>query len=215
MKIELHVPEGTHKIYILDADVQNMMCYIGAHAQLTVVHSPEKSIMHMKQSYVLQAASRLVLRGWYEHAFDGQLDVLLQGAYAHADVKMGFKGVDTAVARLTTLQRHEAPHTTSSFVFKSLLADHAQTMHAGMIYIVQGARDSNAKLHSNHMLKGANAYAQVQPNLEVLTNEVQCAHGSAIGMFDENVLFYMQTRGLNVISTTQLLEEAFFSEVRS
>lgn len=214
MKIELHVPEGGTMTYVPDSNVDHMVCRVDAHAQLTVIYAPEQQMLLVQQTYVLHQASRLVFRGWFEYALCAQLEVVLQGAYAHADLKIGFKGIDATAVQLTTMQRHKAPHTTSSLLFKSLLADHAQTMHRGMIHVAESALDTHAKLHSNHMLKGSNAYAQVQPNLEVLTNEVQCAHGSAIGMFDADMLFYMQSRGLDEISAARLLEEAFFVEVR-
>lgn len=213
--VELIVPEHTNMTYVLEAHVTRIVCHIGAYAHLTVIHAPQQAISHIRQTYLLQERSRFEMRAWYTHYVDTHLEIRLQGAYALADVKAGFKGVDATAVQLNTLQRHEARHTTSSLVCKSLLADAAQTMHTGMIYVAPGAVGTDARLYSNHMLTGFGAQAYVQPNLEVLTDDVQCAHGSAIGMFDADMLFYMQSRGIDVTSAEQLLEEAFFAEVRS
>ena len=213
MKIELKVPEGARMTYVIDSDVQHIYIVVGAYAHLILEHVPHREVS-VQVSVVLEKESSLVMHGWYEHAITMQQEVVLQGESASAEIKFGIKHAGNAVAKINTVQRHEAARTTSSLLCKSLLADRAQTIHTGMIYIAQGALDSNAKLNSNHILKGEGAYAQVQPSLEVLTDEVQCAHGSAIGMFDAYMLFYMQSRGIDATSASQLLEEAFFAEVR-
>jgi Fe-S cluster assembly protein SufD len=213
MIYELRVPQGATMIYEVSPQVSRFECYIEAHAQVKIVHaSARKEPVHY--IYRLQEASRLDVYGWYEDPAHVHLEVVLQGESAHAEIKLGFKGYRASVVSLETIQRHEAPRTTSALVYKSLLAESAQTVHTGMIYIAPEATHTDARLHSNHMLMNDAVKAYVQPNLEVLTNEVHCAHGSAIGMFDEEMFFYMQARGIDRTVIVQLLEEAFLAEVR-
>lgn len=214
MKIDLQVPKGAVMSYRLAEDVREIVCTIGEHAQLTVLHAPGKPVL-LEQSYVVQSQAVLQFFGRYEHALDGSMLVVLQGEHAQADVRMGLREDASSIARITTEQRHEACHTTSSLLCKSILSDAAQLLHTGTIYVAQHALHTNAKLFSNHILKDAESYAHVQPNLQVLTDAVQCAHGSAIGMFDQQMLFYMAGRGLDAVCAQQLLEEAFLAEVRS
>lgn len=214
MIVELVVPENKTMSYTLTCDVQHIICRIGSGARLTVLHAPQQKITGLQQAYFLQKESYLEMHGWYEHAIDAHLEVILQGASSHADIKLGFKGDADETAQFNTVQRHEAQHTISSLKCKSLLTDQAQMKHVGMIHVTEQAVNTDAALYSNHMLLSSRAYAHVQPNLEVLTDEVRCAHGSAIGMFDADMLFYMQSRGLDTMSAKQLLEEAFFAEVR-
>jgi Fe-S cluster assembly scaffold protein SufB len=213
MNIELHVPTGAVMTYTLESNVHQVVCYIGEHAQLTVLHAPHV-VSQVEQTYVIKKSGKLVFRGWYELSSDMQYTCVLQGELAEATITLGFKGAAACIARWTTVQRHEAPGTTSSLVCKGLLADQAHMTHIGTVYVARDAINAHATLQSNHMLKSADARAHVQPNLEVLTDAVQCAHASAIGMFDEEMLFYMQTRGLDVLSATTLLEDAFFIGVQ-
>jgi Fe-S cluster assembly protein SufD len=49
------------------------------------------------------------------------------------------------------------------------------------------------------------------PQLEVLTHDVHCFHGSASGRFDADHLFYAASRGIDEKQMQRLLVQAFFS----
>ena len=58
-------------------------------------------------------------------------------------------------------------------------------------------------------------YARVfsKPELEILNDDVQCAHGSTIGDLDQECLFYLRSRGVDEFVARKLLIEAFVGEV--
>lgn len=37
----------------------------------------------------------------------------------------------------------------------------------------------------------------VSPNLEILTDDVQCTHGATVADLDDEMIFYLQARGLS------------------
>lgn len=213
MKHELLVQEGASLCYTIAPDITQFVCRVGAYAKLVLVHAPDRDAA-LQMACVLGTASTLQMRGWYEHGISAHIQVLLQGAQARAEIKLGAKLSGSASAHIVTLQRHEAPRTHSVLLAKSLLSGYARMSHTGMIHVTHEAVDTQAALQSRHMLMSRDAHACVQPNLEVLTDQVQCAHGSAIGAFDADMLFYMQSRGIDPLCATQLLEEAFFVEIR-
>ncbi|MCS6925685.1 MAG: SufD family Fe-S cluster assembly protein, partial [Candidatus Binatia bacterium] len=57
------------------------------------------------------------------------------------------------------------------------------------------------------------ALVESRPQLEILNNDVQCAHGSTIGEIDEDALFYLRSRGIDSAAARWLLTYAFVSEV--
>ena len=63
------------------------------------------------------------------------------------------------------------------------------------------------------LLLSDHARAISVPNIEVLTHEVQCGHGSAIGRLDEEQLWYLQARGLSPNQAEQMLINGFFNDV--
>lgn len=214
MMSELKVQDNTSVIYTIEPHIETLHCIIGAHAQLNVLHMQQPDTTKLRIICEQQTASSLLIHGWYPYSIDLHLEIRLQGNGARAEIKIGRKGVETSIMRMTSLQRHEAPGTMSRLICKTILTESAQTLHEGMIHITHEAENTQAALRSHHMLLSEKAHARVQPNLEVLTDRVQCAHASAIGTFDPEMLFYMQVRGLDITSATCLLEEAFFAEVR-
>ena len=52
-----------------------------------------------------------------------------------------------------------------------------------------------------------------KPELEIFADDVKCSHGTTTGQFDEEAIFYLQTRGICKESAKKLLIEAFADEV--
>ena len=53
------------------------------------------------------------------------------------------------------------------------------------------------------------------PNLEILTDDLQCGHGSSSGPIDEHQLYYLMSRGLPRDRAERLLVRGFFDEILS
>jgi Fe-S cluster assembly protein SufD len=52
------------------------------------------------------------------------------------------------------------------------------------------------------------------PDLEILSNEVFCTHGSTTGKPNEEQLYYLQTRGLSLQTAQEVYVKGFLDEVR-
>ena len=52
-----------------------------------------------------------------------------------------------------------------------------------------------------------------QPMLEIYADDVKCSHGSTIGVMDDAAVFYMQQRGIDIVTARTLLKNAFISQV--
>lgn len=141
------------------------------------------------------------------------LAISLEGAYAQAHVRGLYALSGSQKLAITTSQHHQAPHTTSNLVIKGMLNGTAQADYRGKILVDQNAKYTNALQENKNILLSRAAHAQSIPSLEVLTNDVQCKHGSAVGYLDEQLLFYVQARGLDIQSAGQLLLHGFFAEI--
>ena len=114
---------------------------------------------------------------------------------------------------LRSFQVHHAPQTMSRVMVRGTVDGHAQTQYEGVIHVAKEARGSDASLESKHILLSPAARADARPTLEVLTDEVQCAHGSAVGPIDPDQLFYAMARGMDDQQGRNLLIEAFFADI--
>lgn len=139
-------------------------------------------------------------------------DLYLQGTRAQAKIRGTFALKDNQHLAFDTLQKHQADHTTSDVLIKGVLSDSAHCAYKGVIRIKEQAIKSDASLKKHALLLSEHAHATAIPTLEVMTNDVQCAHGSAIGQLDMQQLLYLQSRGLDTQQARRLLLEGFFTE---
>lgn len=113
---------------------------------------------------------------------------------------------------LTTQINHTKKETTSSQIFKCILADSAKAALTGKITIDKNCPQSKAHFRSKHTLLSSRAHIHSQPQLEILTDDVECAHGSSTGSLQEEELFYLISRGIHPIAAKQLLLRAFMMD---
>ncbi|HEX4069489.1 MAG TPA: SufD family Fe-S cluster assembly protein [Candidatus Babeliales bacterium] len=141
------------------------------------------------------------------------LECILVGEGAHADITGAYMLGALQKVQITTLQHHVVPHTQSTLLLKGLLRDSAHAQYHGTVRIEKDAQGSCASQENKNILLSNNARAISVPSLEVLTHDVRCSHGSAIGRFDDEQLFYAASRGIDEKRAQQLFANAFLSDL--
>ena len=142
-----------------------------------------------------------------------KIDSLLRGEGAQVHVKGAYILSGEHAVSIDTFQHHQAAHTSSTLVMKGALRGKSHAHYCGTIRVERCAQGTYASQENKNMLLSNNARAISVPNLEVLNNDVKCFHGSAIGRFDDEQLFYAGTRGINQAIAQQLLLKAFFADL--
>ncbi len=145
------------------------------------------------------------------HSAELDVRIILAQPGVHADIRIIHSQKDYDTLKLTTLQEHDAPHTSSSVIVKGVLYDHANFNYSGKIYVGPQARQTKAEQKSHTLLLSTTAFAQAVPALEVLTNEVQCKHGSAIAGINPKLLEYLTSRGIMAADAQDILVTSFLS----
>ena len=52
-----------------------------------------------------------------------------------------------------------------------------------------------------------------KPELEIYADDVKCSHGSTSGNIDENMLFYLRTRGISKKDAIKIIIKAFLESI--
>lgn len=112
-----------------------------------------------------------------------------------------------------TQQNHLAPNTTSDLLFKGALKDESRSVWQGMIYVAPGAQKTDGYQANRNLSLSPNARADSIPGLEILADDVRCTHGSTVGKIDPELVFYLQSRGLQKDIAERLVVEGFFDPV--
>ena len=55
------------------------------------------------------------------------------------------------------------------------------------------------------------AHAISTPKLEIENDDVQCHHGAAVSRIDDEKMFYLQSKGIDVVAAKKMLIRAFLS----
>jgi Fe-S cluster assembly protein SufD len=108
---------------------------------------------------------------------------------------------------------HAKPSCTSFEVYKGVLDGRSHGVFNGKVFVRPEAQKTDGKQSNNNLLLSPHAQVDTKPQLEIFADDVKCTHGATVGRLDENALFYMRSRGIDVARARTLLTYAFAAEV--
>ena len=112
----------------------------------------------------------------------------------------------------TLLVEHRVPRCTSRELFKGVLDGEARGVFQGKIIVSPGAQKTDGKQMAGALLLSETAEFDSKPELEIFADDVVCGHGSTSGQIDEELLFYLEARGIPESQARALLIQAFVGE---
>ncbi|MDT8913936.1 Fe-S cluster assembly protein SufD [Amycolatopsis sp. PS_44_ISF1] len=110
---------------------------------------------------------------------------------------------------------HAVPHCRSRVMYKGALqGDGAHSVWIGDVLIRAAAEATDTYELNRNLVLTPGARADSVPNLEIETGEIEGAgHASATGRFDDEQLFYLQSRGIAEDAARRLVVRGFFHEI--
>jgi Fe-S cluster assembly protein SufD len=110
---------------------------------------------------------------------------------------------------------HTAPHTRSNVDYKGALqGQDAHTVWIGNVLIRKIAEGIDTFEQNDNLVLTDGAHADSVPNLEIETGEIEGAgHASTTGRFDDQHLFYLQSRGIEEEEARRLVVHGFFNDI--
>lgn len=108
---------------------------------------------------------------------------------------------------------HSGPRTSSDLFLKGAVEDTAHAVWTGLVRIEHGANGTSAFETNRNLVLSDGARVDSVPNLEILTDDLQCGHGSSSGPLEEEHLYYLMSRGIRRERAERLLVRGFFEEI--
>ncbi|MBA3310410.1 MAG: Fe-S cluster assembly protein SufD, partial [Nocardioidaceae bacterium] len=110
---------------------------------------------------------------------------------------------------------HNQPHTKSNCVYKGgLQGQGAHSVWVGDVLIRKAAEGIETFETNRNLVLTDGCRADSVPNLEIETGEIVGAgHASATGRFDDEQLFYLQSRGVSEDEARRLVVHGFFVDI--
>jgi Fe-S cluster assembly protein SufD len=110
---------------------------------------------------------------------------------------------------------HTAPRTKSNVAYKGALqGKDAHTVWIGNVLIRKEAQGILTYESNDNLVLTDGAKADSVPNLEIETGDIEGAgHASTTGRFDDEHLFYLQSRGIEEEEARRLVVHGFFNDI--
>jgi Fe-S cluster assembly protein SufD len=110
---------------------------------------------------------------------------------------------------------HDAPHSRSRVTYKGALQGQgARTVWIGDVLIGNKATGTDSYEQNRNLVLTEGTRADSVPNLEIETGDILGAgHASATGRFDDEQLFYLQSRGISEDEARRLVVRGFLTEI--
>jgi Fe-S cluster assembly protein SufD len=191
---------------------------IGKDAQLNWFHFQNtggKSIL------VNQTRAALETNAQFRHLVVSQsagfvrnnLDIHIHGKGAHADLFGLSLGIEKSHCDHHSFVHHAEENSSSRQLYKGIYSGKSTGVFNGKILVDQIAQKTNAYQSGRNILLSPDARVFAKPQLEIFADDVKCSHGATIGQLEEEPLFYLRSRGLDLATARLLLVRAFASEI--
>jgi Fe-S cluster assembly protein SufD len=141
-----------------------------------------------------------------------EASVTLAGDNACCRIDGAFLVSGQQEANIVTSIDHAALGGSTSELIKGVAAGRGHGAFQGRIVVREGAQQTDARQTSRNLILGRRASIDTKPELEILADDVKCAHGASVGELDEAALFYLRARGIPLEEARRLLVEGFLRE---
>jgi len=123
-----------------------------------------------------------------------------------------FLGRDAEHIDTTMVVDHAVPGCTSRELMKGVLAGRARGVFQGKVIVRPDAQKTDGKQMAQALMLSEEAEFDSKPELEIFADDVVCGHGSTAAQLDEDLLFYLRSRGIPLAAARGMLIESFVGE---
>ena len=109
--------------------------------------------------------------------------------------------------------QHKHPESKSNQHIKGILEKESTGVFQGKVIVAKDAQKTDAFQFNQNLLLAESAEVNAKPELEIYADDVKCSHGATTGELDEEMLFYLRSRGLNISEAKKILIEGFINEL--
>lgn len=162
----------------------------------------------------VQAGEELEVVGVFTEGLPTKKKLVAKLAGKEAKLKMTliFIGTEKNHFDLEAVFDHEDLATVSDITVKAVMFGESNLNFLGNVVIPEAGQKSVASLRCQTLLMSHQAQAKTIPSLEIIANDVKAGHAASIGRVDDELMFYLETRGFDKNIAERLLVEGFLLE---
>lgn len=224
LRHRVHVPADVQAVLYWDDHVaesagfgtQTLEITLAENAKLDLarVHRNQAAPVLLRTDARLAAGAHLRMTGFdaADHLSRHNLYVRLDAPGARADLDGVYAPYGKGHIDTFATVEHASGETISRMTFRGLGMDKGVGVLTGRVHVHRDAQKTDSDQHLASLLLSPHARINAKPELEIYADDVQCAHGNAIGQIDRDALHYLQTRGIPHATARALLIGGFAAE---
>ena len=108
-----------------------------------------------------------------------------------------------------TISNHKNTNTHAACYVRSAMFDQSEIDYRGILIIPKTSQITDSYLTHHTLMLSDKAKATTVPSLEIEADDVNAGHAATIGRVDEELLFYLTSRGLTKSAATDMLIRGF------
>ena len=143
------------------------------------------------------------------------LNVLVDGERSHCDLKGLYVTSDEQHMDNFINIDHAKPNSSSNLFYKGILSGKSKAVFGGTVLVRKEAQKTFSVQSDKNLILSDQAEVDSKPALFIYADDVQCAHGATAGNIDEDSVFYMRSRGIDLEAASKLLIYGFADEIIS
>jgi Fe-S cluster assembly protein SufB len=217
---DVHYIEGcTAPVYSTDSlhsAVVEIICKPGSRVRYTTVQNWSQNVFNLVTKRAV-AEERATME-WVDCNLGSKLtmkypSIYLLGEEAHGEIlSIAFAG-DGQHQDAGGKIIHGAPKTTSSIFSKSISKDGGRSTYRGLLEVADGATGSRSKVVCDALLLDENSRSDTYPTIRIDENDADIGHEATVSKVGDDMLFYLQSRGLSEEDASKMIVNGFIEPV--
>ena len=110
---------------------------------------------------------------------------------------------------------HISSNTSSDQILKSIAKSKGSGVINSKVLVKENIKNIIANQSIDNLLLSKESVINVKPELEIYSDDVRCSHGATIGELDDDLLFYLRSRGIEEEKAKAILVDAFITSILS
>lgn len=208
--IKLHIVKDTTLYLEHDAVEEIKLDFfikVDPHVTFTLHEIRTGSRSKVQYKYYLEEYSNTRIEKFYDAKKVRELDIINLNGIG-ATIKTVLKTIATGEEKYDMMIYHNAKKTESDIVNHGVSLHHGKITFDVTTMIPRGKKACVAN-QMGRIINLNNEKSKIKPNLFIDEFDVEANHAALIGKFQDEELFYLQSRGLNKEEATSLLIKGF------
>ncbi|MDA1061123.1 MAG: SufD family Fe-S cluster assembly protein [bacterium] len=173
--------------------------------QTITVGQIQTSDIVIKQNAELTLVA-LLTKGWSEIQ---KLNFHLEGENSKVTFIAIILARDEETFPFETISNHSVRNTNAYYYIRSAMFDKSMIDYKGNLIMKPEAQITDSYLAHHTLMLSKDAKVNTVPSLEIEADDVKAGHAATIGNVDEDMIFYLESRGINKKQGQEMLIRGF------